>query len=192
MQLRHLLAPLFLAAALLAPVAAGAAEQQFRIDAARSRVEFQVDARLHLVHGTMPVASGELRIDPASGAASGVVTAESRRAATGNGMRDRKMHDDVLLSAAFPAIVFTAEGFEGAAIAEGRSTARLRGRFSMAGREHPVTLDAKLERHGDELVATSEFGVPFRQWGLKDPSLPLLRLADEVQVSVHLAGKLAP
>ncbi|MCZ7652183.1 MAG: YceI family protein [Thermoanaerobaculia bacterium] len=192
MQPRHLLAPLLLTAALLPPVAAAAAEQQFRVDAAQSRIAFQVDARLHLVRGTLPVASGELRIDPGTGTASGEVVADARRAATGNGMRDRKMHDDVLLSAAFPAIVFTAEGFEGAAIEEGRSTARLRGRFSMAGREHAVTLDATLERQGDELVVTSEFGVPFRKWGLKDPSLPLLRLADEVQVTVRLQGKLTP
>ena len=119
MQPRHLLAPLLLTAALLAPVTATAAEQQFQVDGARSRVEFQVDARLHLVRGTLPVASGELRFDPETGTASGRVIAEAALAATGNGRRDRKMHDDVLLSAAFPTIVFTAEGFEGAAIAEG-------------------------------------------------------------------------
>lgn len=192
MNARRLLAPLAIAAALLPPAPAAAANQVFRVNSAQSSIAFEVDARLHLVHGTMPVASGEILVDAASGTASGQVIADSGRAATGNGMRDRKMHDDVLLSARFPTIVFTAEGFEGAAIAEGRSTARLRGRFSMAGREQPVTLDAQLERQGDELVATSEFGVPFRKWGLKDPSLPLLRLADDVRVTVRLAGKLTP
>lgn len=184
--------PFVLLALFAASAPTSAVEQHFKVEPQKSGVEFTVDARLHLVEGKMPIAGGELHFDPETGQASGQVAADARRADTGSGMRDKTMHGDVLLSATFPTVVFTAEGFEGAAIPEGASRAKLRGRFTMIGRDHPVTLEAQLVRSGQNLTATAKFPVPFREWGLKDPSLLFLRLANDVQVTVRLVGALAP
>jgi hypothetical protein len=45
---------------------------------------------------------------------------------------------------------------------------------------------------GSSLTAKGMFVVPYVKWGLKDPSIFILKVAKDVQIDMTLAGTLAP
>jgi len=45
---------------------------------------------------------------------------------------------------------------------------------------------------GNSLTAKTHFVVPYVQWGLKDPSVFLLKMAKEVDIDLTLAGGVTP
>lgn len=177
------------ATAALAP--AHAEEQRFVVDPERSTIAFTLAATAHTVHGSLPVASGEILLDDASGAASGEVVADATRATTGNERRDRKMHRDVLLSASHPRIVFAVHRVLGS-VPDPGGTAKVtvHGAIAIAGETHPVTVTGELTRKDGVLRASATLQVPYVAWGLRDPSVFVLRVAKEVDVSIDLVGTL--
>ena len=178
--------------ALVAPVFAD--EQVLTLDPQASDVSFLLPATGHDVHGTLVLRDGVVRFDPATGAASGRIAIDATRAETGNGSRDKTMHNKVLEVARYPLFVFVPERFEGELPAAGGGAAasevKLVGTLSIHGSEHPLTLPAKVERDGDHLTATTTFQVPYVEWGMHNPSLLFLRVADEVAVTVAADGTL--
>jgi hypothetical protein len=56
------------------------------------------------------------------------------------------------------------------------------------GDEHPLTVSAEVLTEGERVEATASFEVPYVAWGLRDPSVFLLRVAKSVTVTVELAG----
>jgi hypothetical protein len=45
---------------------------------------------------------------------------------------------------------------------------------------------------GTSLTAKTHFKVPYVQWGLKDPSIFVLKVAKEVDIDLTLVGSLSP
>ncbi len=181
------------ATALLAVSLAAAASAEpltLRLDPKTSRVRFELDALAHTIHGSLTVTSGELRFDPETGAASGEVVIDAKSAETGNGSRDRTMHETVLESVRFPRIVFTATHIAGKFAREGASDLQLGGTIALHGASHPVVLPAHVEAHGGTVEATAPLTVPFVEWGLEDPSNFLLRVGKQVQVQLEAQGAL--
>lgn len=60
----------------------------------------------HEVRGTMALEGGTVRFDTSTGIAGGTITADARRAETGNDKRDKTMHADVLESEHYPTLAF--------------------------------------------------------------------------------------
>lgn len=186
-----LAAALAAVAAVIAPVSpAAAAETVLRLDPAATDVSFEVPATGHDVHGLLRLAAGEVRFDPATGEAAGTITVDAKSAETGNGSRDKTLHEKVFESELFPSFVFTAEGVEGSLPADGKGQVRLRGTMRIHGDDHPMVLPAEVEVHGDEVVADVAFEVPYVAWGMHNPSIMFLRVADAVAVTVHAEGNL--
>jgi len=179
-----------LALALLAAAAPPIAAETLFIEPEKTTVSFSLGATMHTVHGELFVESGEIRFDLESGEASGEVSLNARRTHTGNAKRDKKMHSTVLESERFPEIVFTPVGVEGQLKESGRSGITLLGRVAIHGAEHPLTLAAEIEREGGVISASVSFVVPYVEWGMKDPSAFMLRVAKEVEVKVELEGRL--
>jgi len=175
--------------AFLAP-RAGAEERTLILRPDRTRVTFTLKATAHEVRGVLPVATGELRVDPATGAATGTVTIDARGATTGNSLRDREMHADVLESERFPVITFTATRLDGTVVDNGLSDVTLHGTVRIHGTEHALALPTKLRREAERIAAESSFDVPYVEWGLRDPSMLILRVAKVVSVTVKLDGNL--
>lgn len=174
-----------------APAPAHAEEQRFVVDRERSTIAFTLAATAHTVRGTLPILSGEIVFDDASGAASGEIVADATRATTGNEGRDRKMHRDVLLSASHPRIVFAVDRILGTVPAEGgTATVTVQGAIAIAGGIHPVTVTGDLARDNGALRARATLRVPYVEWGLRDPSVFVLRVAKEVDVSIDLTATL--
>jgi polyisoprenoid-binding protein YceI len=161
-----------------------------RLDPEASRVRFTLDAFAHTIHGSFAVARGEIRFDPATGAASGEVVLDARSGETGNGSRDQKMHQTVLESARFPTIVFTASRVSGAFARDGASQLQLGGAIAIHGASHPVLLAVAAQARDGKLTATAPLTVPFVEWGLEDPSNILLRVAKQVEVELDARGSL--
>lgn len=182
----------FAALAVLGRVApAVAAERVLTLDPARSRVEFAVPATGHAVHGAFAVRSGTVRFDSASGRAAGAIVVDARGAETGNASRDRTMHERVLESARFPLFELRLERLEGDLADGGSSEVRLVGTLVLHGAEHPLTLPATVKVDGARVEADGTFEVPYTAWGLHNPSILFLRVADVVEVKVHAVGTLA-
>jgi polyisoprenoid-binding protein YceI len=180
----------------LASGTAGRAETYvLRLDPATTRIQFELDAFLHKVHGTAKLAHGEIRFDP-DGAAEGEVVVSATSAETGDQKRDKDMHVKVLESAQFAEIVLSVSGFEGKFDAGAPSKVKVKGRLRIHGAEHPVTLDMSLEPAASgaakSLAVTATFAVPYVEWGMTDPSKAFLRVGKEVEVSIEAHGTFAP
>lgn len=167
-----------------------AAEWVLRLDPALTRVEFALQATMHTAEGVIPLAGGEIRFDTASGTARGEVTLDARRASTGNNARDEKMHAEVLESERFPSIVFRPERIEVEQEGVDRGTVKLSGTVSVHGAERSVELVAAVRREGDRVVAEAPIEIPYVAWGMRDPSVFVLRVAKVVQVRIRAVGGL--
>lgn len=181
----------FAVAAIVAGSAARAEERLFSLDPATTAVHFKVTATGHDVEGTFHVTSGAVRFDPATGVASGEIRVDALSAETGNGSRDKTLRGDVLEAVRFPLFLFTAERIVGALPASGEGQVELRGVVSLHGASHPLTLPAKVRVEGDRLQVDAAFAVPYVEWGLHNPSILFLKVADIVQVHVEGEGKLS-
>lgn len=160
------------------------------VDAGQSRVHFSVDSTLHTVHGTFTVKGGDLQVDPATGKASGQIVVLMTSGESGNGMRDERMHKEILETPKFGEAVFRVTLVEGKLATAGSSEVKLRGTLGFHGGEHEVALPVHVEFAGESWKGTGKFEVPYIQWGLKDPSNFLLKVKPVVAVEVELAGKI--
>lgn len=169
---------------------AAASPHVLKLDPAKTDVSFTLDSPLHTVEGSFQLKEGEVRFDPETGAATGRIVVDARHAETGNSSRDQKMHGEVLESARFPDIVFVPSRFEGTLPASGSGQVKLHGTMTLHGADHAMVLPATVRRDGGQVSATVTFAVPFIAWGLKDPSLPILKVDREVKVKIDAKGSL--
>lgn len=185
-----LAACLFAVPAPAQPAARGAA---FDLDPQATHVRFTLGATMHTVHGTIRVRRGSLHLDPATGAASGEIVLDAASAETGNGSRDKDMHDKVLESGKYREIVWKidrAEGFPRNAGKTARVT--LSGSLAIHGASHPLSVPAEVTLAGDRGVkASAVLKIPYVAWGMWDPSSFVLRVDKEVAVEVQAVGHAA-
>jgi polyisoprenoid-binding protein YceI len=166
---------------------AAAQEVALKLDSSTSTVNFTLGDVLHTVRGTFKVARGSLRFDPASGKISGEIVVDARSGESGSGMRDRKMHKEILESDRYPEISFRPTMVEGAAAA-GKFSAKVRGMFSIHGVDREITVPAEVDIEPDRWSAKVHFTVPYEKWGMKNPSTLFLRVNDSVEIDLSAAG----
>jgi polyisoprenoid-binding protein YceI len=169
---------------------AHAQEQTLALDVGASRVAFHLDATLHSVEGTMKVTRGEIRFDLTSGAADGEIVIDATSADTGNRGRDEKLHREVLESATYPEIVFRPRAVTADVDGRGAGAVTLTGAVAIHGGEHEMSVTAAVARDDDAVRATGTLVVPYVAWGMKDPSVFVLRVAKQVEVSFTAVGAL--
>jgi polyisoprenoid-binding protein YceI len=183
--------------ATLAEVALGsdAAEQSasqtvLSVDAARSAVHWTLESSVHTVHGTFRVKRGTVSFDSATSKASGEIVVDAASGESGNDSRDRKMHSEVLESSKYVEVIFRPERVEGIVKSAGNSTLTVYGTFSLHGAEHAFSAPVQVELQDMAWKASTSFGVPFLEWGLKNPSNFFLKVKPVVNVSAELSGSL--
>ncbi len=179
---------LFLSTFLLAAPAAFAQHQTFSVDPAASQVGFTLAGTGHHVQGTFKVQSGSIDFDPAAHTIAGSVVVAAGSGNSAEPSRDKKMNSDVLNSATFTEITFAPKSFTGNLSPSGDSTIQVAGTFSLHGSPHDITVPAQVHIDGANLTAKCQFTVPYVQWGLKDPSVFILKVAKEVQIDLTLSG----
>ena len=182
---------LVITAAVLAPLAASAEERLLTLRPEKTSVTFNLKATAHEVNGVLALEAGQIRFDSATGAASGQITIDLRRAETGNSLRDREMHKTVLETERYPQIVFRPERLEGAVADSGISNVVLLGTVVLHGDEHKLRLPARIKVDDERVSAEVTFSVPYVEWGLHNPSFLVLRVAPVVAVTVMTEGALS-
>ena len=172
----------------VAGIAAVTQELVFRLDPQHSTVNFLLGDVLHTVRGTFRLKESALRLDPASGKLTGAIIVDARSGDSGSGMRDRKMHREVLESDRYPEIVFRPDRVDGTVSVQGKSSVRVHGIFSIHGSDHELAVPAEVEVSSDHWTATLHFAVPYTNWGMKNPSNLFLKVNESVDIDLTASG----
>ena len=157
------------------------------MDPAQTSVKFTLGDVLHTVHGTFKLKQGTLQLQPA-GKMAGEIVVDAASGNSGSGMRDRKMHKEVLESTRYPEIHFRPDRFEGNIADHGKTSVMVHGTFSIHGTDREITVPAEVEMNGDRWTANVHFTIPYAKWGMKNPSTLFLRVSDTVAIDLAAAG----
>jgi polyisoprenoid-binding protein YceI len=93
---------LFTALLAFAGIRAAAQDLAFQLDPQHAKIDFILGDVLHTVRGTFQLERGSLRLNSSSGKLDGEIVVNAKSGESGNGMRDRKMHREVLESDRYP------------------------------------------------------------------------------------------
>jgi polyisoprenoid-binding protein YceI len=182
---------LFVASMLIFLPGAFAQHQTLTIDPNASKVAFALTGS-HSVSGTFHVQSGTVDFDRTAAKISGSVVVAAGSGNSGEASRDKKMNSEVLDVAHFAEIAFVPQSFQGALAAAGDSTIQVTGVFTLHGTPHALTVPMQIHIDGNKLTASTHFSVPYVSWGLKDPSIFILKVAKEVGIDLTLIGQISP
>jgi polyisoprenoid-binding protein YceI len=169
-------------------VSGSAQDAAFQLDPTQTSVKFTLGDVLHTVHGTFHLKRGSLDFEPASGKISGEIVVDARSGDSGSGMRDHKMHKEVLESERYPEIAFHPDRVEGAVASQGKSAVRVHGMFNIHGADREITVPAEVEMSSDHWTATVHFTIPYQKWGMKNPSTLFLKVNDSVDIDMTATG----
>jgi polyisoprenoid-binding protein YceI len=169
-------------------LSATAQQTALDLDPAHTSVNFTLGDVLHTVHGTFRLKHGAMQLEPASGRLAGEIVVDARSGQSGSGMRDRKMHKEVLESETYPEISFRPDKVEGALPGPGKSTVKVHGMFRIHGVDREITVPAEVDLSPDHWTGTVHFTVPYAKWGMKNPSTLFLRVNDSVEIDLTTNG----
>jgi polyisoprenoid-binding protein YceI len=182
---------LFLALPLaLAPVAY-AQHQTFTVAPDSSHVAFSLGGNTHHVDGTFHVESGTIDFNRDTQSISGFVVVAAGSGNSSDQGRDKKMNMDVLDVTHFAEISFVPKSYQGTIAATGDSVIQVTGVFTLHGAPHDMTVPMQIHIEGTTLTAKTHFTIPYVKWGLKDPSIFILKVAKDVDIDLTLAGRLS-
>ena len=183
--------------ALLAVVAAmwlcvslEAASQRLRLEftPANTAVNFALGDLLHTVRGSFRLKHGDVECNLPSAAVTGTLVIDASSGQSGNRIRDRKMHREILESARYSEISFRPDRIEGDVAPAGVSTIQVHGIFFLHGADHELTMPVRVQVFPDHWIAETHFTIPYVRWGIKNPSAFLLRVSESVEITAHSAG----
>jgi polyisoprenoid-binding protein YceI len=181
----------FLATLLMMALPAAAQQQTFTVNPEASHVNFALAGSGHHVQGSFHVESGSIHFDLGAHTISGSVVVAAGSGNSGDSSRDKKMNKDVLETPKYSQITFEPRSYQGSLAAAGDSSIQVSGIFTLHGTPHELTVPMQIHIEGTTLRARGQFTVPYVQWGLKDPSIFVLKVAKEVGIELDLAGQLA-
>jgi polyisoprenoid-binding protein YceI len=184
----------FLVAMALAAVSSVASTEPgetFQLDAQHTTINFTLGDVLHTVRGTFHLKQGSLLFDPASGKVTGAIVVDAGSGESGSGLRDSKMRGEVLESDRYPEIAFRPDHVDGTVAAQGKSSVRVHGIFSIHGADHELTVPAEVTMSPSTWAATLHFAVPYASWGMKNPSTFFLRVSESVDIDLTTSGTIA-
>jgi polyisoprenoid-binding protein YceI len=181
---------LFLAIPLtIVPVMFGQHET-FTVNPGTSQVAFALGGSGHHVQGTFHLQSGSISFDQSAQKVSGSVIVSAGSGNSGEPSRDKKMNSDVLDTGHFAEVTFAPSSYQGTIATSGDSTIQVTGTFTLHGTPHDLTVPMQIHIDGADLTAKGHFTVPYVKWGLKDPSIFILKVAKEVDIDLTLSGSL--
>ena len=169
-----------------------AQSQKFEVNPDASKVSFALGGSGHHVDGTFHVQSGSINFDSASPSLSGLIVVTAGSGNSGEPSRDKKMSAEVLNSAQYAEISFVPKSYQGSLAKSGDSALQVSGTFTLHGTPHEMTVPMEIHIDGANMTAKGHFVVPYVQWGLKDPSIFILKVAKQVDIDLSLTGSVAP
>lgn len=191
--------PLLALVALLVSATALAQARSFAVGGSNNRIRFTSDAPLETMVGTSSSVSGSFTIDPANLAtARGEIEVPITSLRTGIDLRDHHLRSDTWLDASrYPTARFELIGVSGASsLSPGREQRlTLRGRFTLHGRTHDVSAEARATwfadasgAGGNSITVRARFTVRLTDYGVSVPEVVRLKVANEIVVDVRITG----
>jgi len=150
----------------------------------QTAIHWTLNTTLHIVHGTFRLKSGEFRIDPATGDASGAIVVDAGSGESGDSARDRRMHGEIIQSGSFPEMIYRPTHVSGHIDLASGGEVTVDGTFYLHGKDHPLQLTVHLHPDGSGARLSTHFTIPFVAWGLKDPSTFIFRTDKQVALDV--------
>lgn len=192
-DLATLAAAVVTAALLAAPTdSAEAGSLSVTLDPARTTIRWLLRGFPDTVHGTFRLDRGDLRFDPATGEADGCIRVDSRSGESGNRSRDQRMHDKILESGRYPAVILHPTRLLGTYPPLPGSELQVDGTLSLRDVEHPVTVPLRLAHANGVVTVDASMAIPYVAWGLPDPSVFIFRASKVVELDIHAVGSPAP
>ncbi len=185
-------ATLILAFPLCLLPAAAAQQQTFTVDPGSSSVAFALTGTGHEVHGSFHVTSGIIQFDRTSPKMAGTVTVSAASGDSGDNSRDKNMHHQVLDVEHYADITFQPQSYSGTIPPSGDSNIQVSGIFTLHGAPHDLTVPMQVHIDAQHLTAKGTFTIPYVKWGLKDPSVFILKVAKDVHIDLDLVGTISP
>jgi polyisoprenoid-binding protein YceI len=170
---------------------AWAQKQTLTMDTASSQVHFNLSDPLHAVHGTFRVQNGSVFFDHKGGTMGGRIAVDAASGQSGNGARDKKMTEDELKANKFTTVTFDPQRYNGTLAPTGDSEIVVDGVFTLLGTPHEITVPMKVHMDGTHCKAVGSFTIPYVKWGLKDPSILMLRVGKDVAIDLVLVGEVS-
>ncbi len=180
------------AVSLLFAISAVSQHQTFTVDPNASQVAWALGGSGHHVNGTFHLQSGTIDFDTAAHSISGSIVVAAGSGNSGEPSRDKKMNSEVLDVAHYSEVTFVPQKYDGSNAPTGDSTIQVSGTFTLHGTPHDLSVPMQIHIDGNALTAKTHFIVPYVKWGLKDPSVFILKVAKEVDIDLTLVGKLTP
>lgn len=171
-----------------------AAGQQLSVDLdpALTKISWNLAGNVHTTHGTFQLREGHARVDASQGNASGELIVEAESGQSGNGARDKRMKKEILETGKYPEVRFTLTKVEGAILGDTGANVRVFGQFNIHGASHSINFPLTVKIKGMEFSGNGKFIVPFVDWGMKDPSNFLFKVAKTVEVQIEMVGRVKP
>ena len=171
-------------------VSLNATAQQLRLEfsPANTTVNFALGDLLHTVRGSFRLKHGDVECKLPTAAVTGALVIDASSGQSGNRIRDRKMHREILESARYSEITFRPDRIEGDIAPSGASTVKVHGLFTLHGADHELTMPVRVQVFPDHWIADIHFTIPYVKWGIKNPSAFLLRVSESVEITVHATG----
>jgi polyisoprenoid-binding protein YceI len=166
--------------------------QVFTANAATSEVHITLGGSAHTTHGLFHIEGGEIDFDRTAMRIAGSIVVAAGSGDTGNEGRDKKMKEEVLEAPKFAQIAFAPHSYEGTIAPSGDSMIQVKGTFTLHGMPHELTIPMQVHLEEKECTVHAHFLVPYVQWGLKNPSVFLLKVDKQVAVDVMLTGTVRP
>jgi len=167
---------------------AHAQRQTFTLNPDASEVKMTLDTTHEVVHGTFHLQAGTIQFDPAMPMLSGSVTVLAA-GQTGSSMRDKRMNGSILNVEKYATVSFAPKSYTGTLAAAGDSTIQVTGIFTLLGTPHEITVPMQVHLDGTAATAKAHFMVPYVQWGLKNPSLLMWKVDNNVAIDLSLVGR---
>jgi hypothetical protein len=122
---------------------------------------------------------------------SGSVVVLAGSGKTGNDSRDKKMNKDVLEVEQHATVSFEPKTYTGAIAPSGDSTIQVTGIFTLLDSPHEIAVPMLVHLDGASATAKAHLVVPYIKWGLKDPSILILRVEHDVAIDLFLTGRVS-
>jgi polyisoprenoid-binding protein YceI len=167
-------------------------QQTFTANPGACSVGFALTGSGHEVHGTFHVTNGTIQFDRGASKMSGTIVVSASSGDSGDKSRDKNMSQKVLETDRFSDVTFQPQGYTGTIAPSGDSTIQVSGVFTLHGAAHDITVPMQVHIEGQNLTAKGTFIVPYVKWGLKDPSIFVLKVAKEVHIDLNLVGTISP
>ena len=178
-------------AVILAPAALAQQPEKFHLhlDPAVTEVHYTLKDTLHTVKGTFHLTAGDIVFN-SSGDAHGQFTVDTGSGASGNDSRDGKMKREFLEVTSFPVATFAPQKVSGFSPAASSQKISVTGTMTVHGGSHPMTLEFTVAQEAALTTATTRFTIPYVEWGIKNPSIPFVKVEKEVTMDIVAKGTL--